>query len=323
MEDNQFVIIKNSQYFKIEPLIIQYDKKSKRVKSSDNSKTRRFIKAFYLSKEEEQKSILFEISDVKIHKLVPLNEEEGYIDIILNENLDSDNDVFRFFAKFDQYNVEEANKNKEFWFGNSNLENININYLEEIYKPCLKIDSKGRIIFRSSVYLRDFSPDFEIIDENDEFIEFKDIIDKKVEIIFENKGLIFSSKSYTPLFFINTIKLLQEDNNEDIENEISFCRQSIKLKEQFYFNDEISLEKNIKKEIETKEELSVDSQLEEFLDSLENNEKWLKEIKNQEEINNQLKKEFIDVGSKEIIKKRNSKKIKIIKKKKSEKQILN
>ena len=323
MEDNQFIIIKNNQYFKIEPLLIKYDKKSKRVKSSDNSKTRRFIKAYYLSKENEEKNILFEISDVKIHKLTPLNEEEGYIDIVLNNDIENNKEVFRFFAKFDQYNVEEANKNKESWFNNDEL---NINYLEEIYKPCLKIDSKGRIILRSAVYLRDFSPDFEIIDENDEYIEFKDIIDKNVEIIFENKGLIFSSKSFTPLFFINTIKLLNEKNNEDLEDEILFSRQSIKSKEKFYFNDEISLEKNIKNEnknLEKNEDLSVDSELAEFLDSLENKKNWLKEIKNQEKVNKELKDDFNQISSKTLAKKkRDSKKIKIIKKK-SEKQILN
>ena len=144
-----------------------------------------------------------------------------------------------------------------------------------------------------------------------------------MEIIFENKGLIFSSKSFSPLFFVNTIKLLNE-TNEDLEDEILFSRQSIKSKENFYFNDEISLEKNIKKEENLEnEELSVDSELAEFLDSLENNKNWLKEIKNQEQVNKELKENFNQISSKPLAKKkRDSKKIKIIKKK-SEKQILN
>ena len=357
MEDSQFIIIKENQYFKIEPSIIKYDNKSKRVKSSAESKTRRFIKSFYLSKNGEEKNIIFEIKDCKIHKLTPINEEEGTIDIILNDGEIIDDEIVRFFAKYDQYNVEQANNNKESWFKTADIDSININYLEEIYKPCLRIDSKGRIILRSSAYLRNYSPDFDIVNDNDEIIEFGEIINKRVEIIFENKGLIFNSKSFTPLFFINTIKLKTEDEESENLEEISFSRQELSQINKFEFNDEISLEKNNidktqrngaqrngaqrneeinKEEISQKikdEDDSVDSHLEEFISSLEKTEldekeKWLKEIEIQDQVNKKLKDDIRDVGSESLSKKMDrkksrDKKIRIVKKSKKEKKYFN
>lgn len=341
MEDNEYIIIKKSDFFKIDPHIIKYDSTSKRVRSSNNSKIRRFIRGFYQSQSKEERNVLFELSGVKIHKLIPLTEEEGYLEIIL----ENDDDAVLFFAKYDQYNVEEANRNMDSWFKGNNLENIDISYLEEIYKPCLRIDSKGRIILKCSAYFRNYSPDFEIINREDELIDFKDIIDKKVEIIFENKGLLFSSHSFNPLFFINTIKLSEEEpTNINNEEEILFKRQSISKKEKFYFNDEISLgkyknedtNKEIKEEIkeeinnikeETFDDNSVDSHLEEFLESLEKNnneinDKWLKEIKTNDLTHENIKNELKNVCSSKTNKKldeqksvdKKNKKIRIVKK---------
>lgn len=346
MEDNEYIIVKKNGYMKIEPCIVKYDKTSKRVKSSYSSKTRRYIRVFYLSPENKEKNILFELGNVQIHRLVPITEEEGYIEVIL----DSEDDAVRFFAKYDQNNVEEANKNVETWFGGN--DDININYLEEIYKPCLRIDSKGRIILRCSAYLRNFSPDFDIINTDDEYLEFKDIVGKKVEVLFENKGLIFSSQSFQPLFFVNTIKLIEEDNCEDKNEEISFSRQPLVDKDKFYFNDELSLENykntvnteenienvgnvdinetnnetkevNIDKEKEKEIENSVDSQLNDLLETLEkeneyNRNKWIDDIKEKDKINKQLKTELEEIQSESECKykKSNNKKIKIIKRKK-------
>lgn len=335
MEDSEYIIIRGDSYFRVSPEIISYDKKSKRVKTTDNSsRIKRFISSKYKMGDKD-KSIIFELNNVRIFKLNPVSEEDGYVDIILGEE---NGDAISFFAKMDQYNVEMANKNLEEWFKGGDLESITINYLEEIYKPCLRVSSSGRIILRCSVFLREYLPDFDIIGNGDEYLEFKDIVDKRVKVIFENKGLIFSSKSFHPLFYVNTVKLEEEEileKNEDDEDEISFSRNNIP-KEKFLFNDEISLgnyrnnnenvdEKVIKKE-DNFDEKSVDSQIEDFLVTLEKEsnlekEKWLKEVESEKVVNRNLREDLMMIGSddlkNEVKKKENrTKRMKIVKRRK-------
>jgi hypothetical protein len=97
----------------------------------------------------DQDILLFKTPELKIHNVIEKNENQKYVDLVINEE---NKTFFEFIANIDDHNMLNVYHNSKRWFKKT----IPLDILDDFHKPILKIKKSGNAIFRTLLHAEEF-----------------------------------------------------------------------------------------------------------------------------------------------------------------------